>query len=900
MPSHDRSPPYADIVGALVRCVMQSQADLLEHSHEYGGVDKVPDGIVNRRFAWLTQLYPLGINRHLFEAVAENNPIRKKLLRERRNIPAQIVALLRDFQPIPYLKSENEELLAIAKKHDIVQEKPTRISRLIKNSFQLASDAKRSSANPDGRIAKSGGISRKSATYEYIPSPLSIVFDFLTVPENTGSRSFSLLAIRNHLFNAFEVAPDNIADIKQGATFSVKNVEDALSHVWTSLRPRYWSLGEDKLPPEGRLPVDGLIRHYLALKGMLLFRFESKADCLGYLRAESIRPIRSAATNPGGASKRRQREFEYSRSPYLDRLPELGEIVNELWGAPIAIRGADTLFRGGLKFSTRRGLVLALHGGPGSGKTSLALAIGAQLASIGAETLFLTAEELAEDLQMRVEDIVPDEYRRLSFFPKSHEQWLTINYFKFIPQQADRILDGLENSLVALKSQLEAEPPHDDSFRIPKPCRAVIVLDGIHGLFSALSSTRSDDGAAGQLIRLRSFIEKCRDLRALVVLTTGVDWAGDAALDYQVDVAIRLTHEAASEYGKKPDRRLLLSKARNQLCAVGTHTFQLAGTKGVRLSPQINYQLDRRAMWKSRLPDTDVVKGVFKSAWNFSDKGQLVAGDDTKLPPGATFGACNGGINIYRGSNIFLNGRGSGGKAALALKIALSPSYSGSKATSMIEAREKILVVSFLYPETYYRNIFKLLLIRRQQEYGIPQTAFRPQHKVIHLYPGYLMPNDLFNKIEWELDAAEMHGVPYTSIVIDGIHNVFLQFPEIEKYSLLWAQLYSSLRSRPITIITTHTTLMVPHADGDSEYNVDDRRSEPLRHALVQKTDFQFEIDPAGCCRSSKNDECKQMKNTFRIKTLSAINQQMPSEGLYWSREMQVLFNHECVEQCSE
>ena len=129
-------------------------------------------------------------------------------------------------------------------------------------------------------------------------------------------------------------------------------------------------------------------------------------------------------------------------------------------------------------------------------------------------------------------------------------------------------------------------------------------------------------------------------------------------------------------------------------------------------------------------------------------------------------------------------------------------------------------------------------------------------------------------------------------MIIDGIHNVFLQFPEIEKYSLFWPQIYSSLRSRSLTTISTHTTLALPYASNDGRHSsaIDDRRSEPLRHALIQKSDFQFEVDPWMSSPFRANwelspEETLKYSNMFLFKVVSSLDQRVPTGFLLWNRE---------------
>ncbi len=47
--------------------------------------------------------------------------------------------------------------------------------------------------------------------------------------------------------------------------------------------------------------------------------------------------------------------------------------------------------------------------------------------------------------------------------------------------------------------------------------------------------------------------------------------------------------------------------------------------------------------------------------------------------------------------------------------------------------------------------------------------------------------------------------MPYTGVLIDGMHNVFVQFPVLENEVNFWPQLYNMLRRRPLTVVTTHT-----------------------------------------------------------------------------------------------
>lgn len=868
-------PPYGDIVFKLIASTMRAGAEMVRAIGQGEGVDEVSDRDINKHFVWLNQevwAKAGGVSRYLFEPPDSVGRSASSLRSGPQKIPSALRGrLMRGLSPDSAYNERKDRYDPQA----YIPQGQTRISGLIRNSFR-------------GTRYAGAEIS--------IPSPLRIVHDFLTDPDMPGTRAYVLLTLRNLIFETVGAFPRMHGNEKIQNVFSVKDVEAAMGRVWTAVRPRFQSKGYNPFSPEGDWPVDAVVRHILALKGFIYLRFSDVSVCLEYLET-------------GGFGN--SLPFQCQKAPFVKTLPALGEIVNELWGLPLPIRGADTVFRGGLKFSETGGLVMALHGGPGAGKTSVALAFGAYLAPFGIKTLFVTAEEDAADLMARMEGLVPDGMSRLAFFPPDLTQWVEFHKPKIDaddPAAAARLTEGIRT----LAGDMGKASPEPAANVAPVPCEAVVVLDGIHDFFAC-----SGDGDQS-LRALYKLVEACRQLKALVILTTGDEWKENPRLDYLVDVAIRLSHKSMDEYGTKPDRRLMLTKARHQLCANGVHGLQIAGHKGVRFSPQINYQLEKRSAWETLLPDNNIVKNVLRNS------AQLIPRNDESMPTRhMQFSNSTQSVNIYSGAHLFINGRGSGGKAALALKLAMAPAFEKSGANfSYVKRKENILIVSFLYPEEYYRTIFSRLLRQHSFEYRVFSDALQSRSsseggesgdgdggahlRVIHFYPGHLRPNDLFNRVEWELDAAALRGNPYTSIIIDGIHNVFIQFPEIEKYSLLWPQLYNSLRSRPITVITTHTTLMVPDAaDLELNVNIDDRRSEPLRHALVQKTDFQFEVDPFLPANAGKQLEVAPLKvdwssydltDLFAVRTLSAIGQPIPSGNVLWSRRRLVLFKNPAFE----
>ncbi len=915
--------PYADLVDGLLASTMRAQRELVSAIFEGRSISDVPDHAINRHFSWLGLEIQLGENRHLFDASLGHFPLRTSPVRNKKDIPAEILQCLvarqapdstvAGFSDVKLRRQTGRKPKADPNDPDsYVQSRPTRISALVRSSFDnfIGENLIVSMEDEVGGGDEEDPIETPpQRNFIVLRSALSIVYDYLTVPEMPGTRAYALVALRNFLFAQFGIVPDIQASksSKRPSVFSVKDIGEGLSRINTSIRPRFWSKGEDKLPPEGRFLSDGFLRQFLAMKGLLNFRFTSHQACLEYLDKCVLRPTKTNVSRKAVSSDKGLYQYEFSKSRFLEKLPEAGEIVNEIWGLPVPIRGAETIFRGGLKFTSNQGLVMAIHGGPGTGKTSLALAMGTYLAPFGIRALFITAEENEEDLRNRMTWLVPEEIQRLSVFAEDPGAAVEIQHIGIsLRSNANlSVLDGLEEQLRELAQTLKArnqEREKDfkaDDFRIPKPCSIIVILDGLQDLFAASNEGEYTTDRA-QNARLYPLIGALRELQALVIVTTGLDWFGNKSLDYLVDVAIHLSHESMAEDTVKPHRRLKLSKARHQLASGGTHGFQIAGSKGVRFSPQINYQLDRRTVWKTRLPNVTEVKKVVRLVARWSAFERYAENIEFKkmVPKRDDFYHSPFGPDIFNGSHIFINGQGSGGKAGLALKIAIAPSQPAEAEppdVAKVARGNKVLIVSFLYPQDYYMNVAKKLRLAYRHEYfnAMPPLA---RIKVIHLYPGHLRPNDLYNKIEWELDAAELDGEPYTCVVIDGIHNVFLQFPEIEQYTLFWPQIYNSLRSRGVMTITTHTILRAPELiNGSGEaLRIDDGRSEPLRNALVQKTDFQIEVDPFSPTNVQKETASpgvedrrknKLLSDMYMVRTISSIGQAIPKQHVLWDRE---------------
>ena len=817
--------PYALLLPQLLVSVKRAQLSVLSST---GAATEKLDAMINGEFQWLVKATKIGTDRHLIDG----------------DDSADVSSLRR-------MKDENPQ---------------TRISLLVRTSV----------ISVEAQI--DNNTNSPSRTIVIVASPLRVCFDYLCVPGHPGTSAYALVACRNYLFAALKIHPKMGLDETNADEFTVENIRREFSNIWTSLRPRQDSKGRDKLPAGSK--TKALLRHFLAMKGVLNFRC-SIEDAKRYLLSDD----EASYALLGGDL------FEFDRAHNLDHLPEIGELVNELWGLPIALDGADTILRGGIKFSSTEGLILAIHGGPGSGKTSLALAIAKTAGPLDIRTLFYTVEEVPADLIAKSALLVAEGIGRLSIFKDTNQAVA----FEKLPTEGD-VLSKLISELTDLEKLLESEeaPALEGIFSIPKPCRVIVVLDGLHdmiarsvSLLRSQGTNTSNSEQANDLMALHNLISHLRKLRAFVIVTTGTAWTGEGTLDYLVDMAMHVSVASLNDSGVKPERLLVLSKARHQLCAIGTHSFQIDGNNGVRISPQMNYQIERRAIWRASLPDRSSFKKVLSRA-----RIDPFDNDDTRID------SAHHSIKLFKNSHVVINGIGSGGKAGLALKIAMSPYFEDQKSKSdgklfrSVIFPEKILVISFLYQKDYYDVLVRKLRNLLSSEYSESDSKqLESTCEVLHLYPGNLRPHDLFNRIDRKLDGAELMGRPYSTVIIDGIHNVYLQFPQIQQYPLFWAQLFSSLRTRKMSVITTHTTLALPYAldRHNNSVIVDDNRSEPLRHSLVQKSDFQIEVDPVPNSSMinvyAEHPQFEKIQQLHVLKVVAAIGQPVPFGVLLWNRD---------------
>lgn len=850
--SHDRELPFQGVFPYLLRSILFALGDIAAAS---SAGHQVKHADINRHFSWLCRAFVHGQNRHFFDGVGRLEPLRTNALRQDKISKADptVLSLLND-----------RDSLDVDQHAPFIQQGATRISSLLMDNFAKANaSARRSKDSELGSDGLTNGIN--------LPSPLLVAIDFLTDPYLPETAEYAFYTARAFLFQVCQTCPigyDAPTGYKQ---FTVADVKDEISKINTSLRDRNDSRGADPIKAAGRTGIGTVLRHLLALDGSFVLRFEKLSNLVRYCR--NVETFQDIVPTTGAA-------FQFMRSLRLRKLPNEGLLINRLFGVPVPLRGAGTIFAGGLRLNSEHGLVIAVHGDAGAGKTSLALALATSLAPLGFQTLFLTAEETQSDLESKIQSLRAADIERISCVKGTASNVKFINLSEQAELEDDnstiikRVIAILSENMVLVDHEREASPPSE----LVSPTKSVIILDGIHDMLA--TEALIADGEASSRINydlLRALIETCRKQRSLVILTTGTEWANSQGIDYLVDMSMEVSNEPISDFSTRPRRQLVITKARHQLCSVGGHGFHIGGNRGFRFTPQANYLLEGLAGLEPHLADQSLRKLIFSRQYVLS--GGEPRGDASSSLP------TKNGFEIYHRSNIFINGRGSGGKAALAMRIAMTPFVNRNEVRGARIQRCRILIVSFLYGSDYYQNIYERLKTAIIREHAHIPRGYHSAPDVVQLYPGYITSDELLFKIKSILDAEALRGEPYTDIIFDGIHNVFLQFPELEDNVVFWPQMFSLMRHYDASMITTNTILVVDDPESHAgELSVDNRKSEPLRQALVYKTDFYLELNKTRGTPRRDYDE-------FAVRVRSAIAQRVPAEPVVWNREAMVFVN---------
>lgn len=693
----------------------------------------------------------------------------------------------------------------------------------------------------------------------FVPSPLAILVNALAFPSQPESVAYSFALARAVLFSHFKIHPPTLTLPAGWTELSISDVQDYVESF------RIYTKHRDNVPHSKRNPERVFLAHFLAMNGLYVIRFgtagkrslgtkDAQDDCLKFLGSKHF-------LNSEPDTKV---QLEFRIAPGLMDLPDTQEILNSLMGVPVPIAGGATVFFGGLQRSHDNSLVMSVSGSAGTGKTSFALGLAASLAPFGTQCLYCTFEEDTETLKRRAISLVPEYFRRTTL---ANLDAIWLHSINLGAAKVKNVRHFASEYLPIIKEQLSAvlKPTEMAATSIPGVAPVLVVIDSLTTIIES-HETESPEGS--QLEDFCAFVRELKDLNCIVLLLSAEGIPQGSRLEYLVDSVVNLRHENIDEAKKKPFRLFRLVKSRLQMSRPGSHIMHLSGERGFRISPQLPSQLDSHKIHKTPLPDfsgvIDTLRVDGKNAYDARQLALLNPETPERL------------INIYPRSKILIHGHGSSGKATIALRILMSPSLdakTGKEKPNLAYKRPRILVISFLYPTEYYVENY------RDLSRGMPSESI-PELSVMALPPGFTGPEDFVDRVLLEMERGHLEGWPYTGVLLDGLHNTFLQFPALQENPMVWPALYSLLSRHELTIVTTFTTFSKTHP-ARARHNQDDEEiilkgQLPFLHVIVQGTDFYLQVEPR---------DPKQHDRTFHITVESALRQRIPSVALRWNAD---------------
>lgn len=508
-------------------------------------------------------------------------------------------------------------------------------------------------------------------------------------------------------------------------------------------------------------------------------------------------------------------------------VPDFATLYNLAFNQPTGVAGFDEVTRGIATATSERGVVPGgvvslFAGAPGTGKTSLCLAIAQRLSELGARVRYITTEEAPVSLGARRVAVVPSlhgvlfpgEERAQSDAPHDvNEDFDKINGLRFVQfaptssiktgRSLQLLTDDLTRQLGPVLQRDQAHTPQRGEMYLALP--RVLVID-------SLTAMRGS-GAGDRVTRheLAHLLNEMRNLGVCVFLVGSETDLADEGLEYLVDNVFVLGFDRESS-PRHPVRTLEIRKTRLHASHRGVHVLHLSREDGPIVSPSLHSVLQDVKLRAVRESDP----GQRAVVWSpTAERGQLaLRGIGEEVEP----------ITIRGRSQVLVYGAGSSGKAGFALSLAFEPRHpvkdladpewasyvkdhpfhkKGRQFDARWIGRARVLVVSFLYPSEYYTSIAERLF---QKRFGRAGWRGASHHvETLPFYPGYIDPETLVTRVLRSLAQARLSGRPFTAVVLDGLHNLLLQFPLLEAEKLIWPTLYRVFRVEGVAAITTFT-----------------------------------------------------------------------------------------------
>ena len=529
--------------------------------------------------------------------------------------------------------------------------------------------------------------------------------------------------------------------------------------------------------------ASGARAHKIMSMGFLyLLRFAGFAEILHVvgLDADKVAVLRPEAEKllekPGAGLVHFKRPIDYNH------------LLARSFGAITDIEGLNFIFDGGILPRVRSGRTMLVRGGPGSGKTGLALQKLAGVAARGGFAAYISLDESRESL-----------FERLVTFDLIDPDRFTVGNFELDgfgldapardsdPGKGLFLLCGLALQAPGDESQAQGgkpgKQPQEEAQSPSVSMRSVInaldhfagsrwkwrslAVDSINSLQFGRGGTRASlSDSTKERRRLATLIDLIEAKKFLGILISEAGEDSFRSIEYLVDTSLALGQDRAGLV-----RTIEIKKCRAQSFHPGLHPFRMISGKGVKVYPSL---------------------AAIRASLRRGRKGALDQNVGLEFPKSVKFQSLPEPRSrplLFTRSVCVISGPAASGKSELALEMALSKAVNEKESLP----GPGILVLSFKTPSSRF---FQYL------EFAGLLSKWRKSSLAIHRWfsPGVTITADqIVGEVWGRVRAARRSGVPISRLIVDDVESAEVVLPYLAQSPLFWPTLLDLLSSLGLT-----------------------------------------------------------------------------------------------------
>jgi KaiC/GvpD/RAD55 family RecA-like ATPase len=477
---------------------------------------------------------------------------------------------------------------------------------------------------------------------------------------------------------------------------------------------------------------------------------------------------------------------------------EAGYLKTKVFGVLSSIPGLNAIFRGGLLPGVDEGRSIILSGPPGSGKTTFALHLLADIASQGGIGVYISLEESYNAI---VERLVTFGLATKSLYRVVSGGHNLATHIKSRRRESEGMIYlfslGEEEHFSVVETISKLADQIGDHFAI-----RALAIDSINALeFSEGTDKEALRQPGSRRLLLKSTVDAVERGEFFGCIITEEGDSRFDALPYLVDTVMHIGAD------QQQGRWMRIDKCRSQNYQDGVHTFRMLEGRGVVIYPSL---AATRSTLRRRVKNTLSEQRVIP------------------LPGGMSESL----VRIAEKSSCLISGPPNMGKSLFLLNLLTEPTlYIGSAGTERQRNQERsearrhrVLLVTFRTPEV------KILQAVRQRS-GLYQRWQRTQADALLRWysPGqHLTGDQIIAEIVRYLRRSRRDGQPIERVAFAEIDAAEHVLPALKREELFWQTLFELVTTEAVTAFFVGT---------------DRHEASPLRF-LSSEVDYAFHIRP--------------------------------------------------------